>query len=168
MVKQMGLELLQINLQHSKAGSTELARRVRKKEAYVALIQEPWPHKGQVRGLGKKGLYAPECGRGQAPRACILASPGISIWPLPALSHRDCMAVEATLGARKVLLASLYMPGDKAVPEACIRRLVDHAASTGHGLLIGCDANAHHSYWGSTDTNDRGEQLLEVVMGTGL
>ena len=34
--------------------------------------------------------------------------------------------------------------------------------------MLGCDANAHHRSWGSTDTNARGEALLEYIMGTCL
>lgn len=31
-------------------------------------------------------------------------------------------------------------------------------------FLIGCDANAHHTVWGSTDINVRGESLLEFIL----
>ncbi|KAG8233308.1 hypothetical protein J437_LFUL013778 [Ladona fulva] len=35
-------------------------------------------------------------------------------------------------------------------------------------LLVGCDSNSHHSVWGSSDVNPRGESLLEYLMTTEL
>ena len=34
--------------------------------------------------------------------------------------------------------------------------------------MIGCDANAHHVAWGSSNTNERGEALLEYLASTDL
>jgi len=35
-------------------------------------------------------------------------------------------------------------------------------------LIIGCDANAHHTKWGSTNTNTRSESLLNYLLSTNL
>ena len=35
-------------------------------------------------------------------------------------------------------------------------------------VLIGCDANAHNTIWGSTDTNTRGTALLEYLASSNL
>jgi hypothetical protein len=34
----------------------------------------------------------------------------------------------------------------------------------GSHLIIGYDANSHHSAWGSTNTNNRGESLFNYIM----
>ena len=35
-------------------------------------------------------------------------------------------------------------------------------------LLLGCDANARHALWGSSETNDRGESLYNFIINTNL
>jgi hypothetical protein len=35
-------------------------------------------------------------------------------------------------------------------------------------LIVGCDANSHHTSWGSTNINNRGESLLNYIMANGL
>jgi len=47
-------------------------------------------------------------------------------------------------------------------------RLVEHCQKEKLPLLIGCDANAHHETWGSTDTNQRGECLFEFILNHNL
>ena len=34
--------------------------------------------------------------------------------------------------------------------------------------IIGCDANAHHTIWGSTDTNSKGEYLAQFIYTNNL
>ena len=63
----------------------------------------------------------------------------------------------------KLVIASVYLPYDIAnlPPMQNLERLVLFAKGKGLPLLIGCDANAHHTIWGSTNTNARGTALLE-------
>ena len=35
-------------------------------------------------------------------------------------------------------------------------------------LTVGCDSNAHHTAWGSTNCNDRGEALVEFLNSSNL
>ena len=35
-------------------------------------------------------------------------------------------------------------------------------------LVVGCDSNAHHSVWGSTNCNSRGEALVEFLNSSNL
>ena len=35
-------------------------------------------------------------------------------------------------------------------------------------LIVGCDSNAHHTVWGSTNCNGRGESLYEFLNTTNL
>jgi len=86
---------------------------------------------------------------------------------------RDIVAVQASLptdGERQeVVIASAYFPGDlEEVPPPEVKNLINFCKRTNRGLILGCDANAHHLAWGSTDTNDRGEQLLDFICSTNL
>ena len=45
---------------------------------------------------------------------------------------------------------------------------MDYCKVRGLPLLLGCDANSHHKLWGSTDTNRRGEDLMDYLITTDL
>jgi hypothetical protein len=49
-----------------------------------------------------------------------------------------------------------------------LERLVTWCWEEGTHLIIGCDANSHHIYWGSTNINSRGESLFNYIMANGL
>ena len=40
--------------------------------------------------------------------------------------------------------------------------------ANGTHLIVGCDANSHHTSWGSTNINNRGESLFNYIMANGL
>jgi ribonuclease HI len=158
--------VLQINLHHSVAATTELSKRTEHMETFVALVQEPWIVKGGIRGLSKRGLHSYG---GPKPRACILASPNLRLWELPQFSDRDCMAVNIKWRDTEAILASVYMADDGSpLPSQAVVALVAHCENKGLPLIIGCDSNAHHLMWGSTDVNARGASLVEFLEGTDL
>ena len=41
-------------------------------------------------------------------------------------------------------------------------------SAKGTHLIIGCDANSHHTSWGSTNITNRGESLFNYIMANGL
>ncbi|XP_070070406.1 uncharacterized protein [Drosophila takahashii] len=56
---------------------------------------------------------------------------------------------------QRLLVASCYMAHERSAPPDELSSLVE-LGSKDDQLLIGADANAHHSVWGSSDINDRG------------
>ena len=40
--------------------------------------------------------------------------------------------------------------------------------ANGTHLIVGCDANSHHTSWGSMNINNRGESLFNYIMANGL
>lgn len=109
-----------------------------------------------------------------APRACI-AVKGMDALLLPNMCSRDLVVIKMRLKGRRgerleLCIASAYFPGDSATgpPPREVEELVQYCHNKGIPLLLGCDANAHHVVWGSTDTNDRGRDLLEYIAGTDL
>jgi len=46
-------------------------------------------------------------------------------------------------------------------PNALVRGLAEECEKLKKGLVIGCDANAHHTQWGCPNNNDRGESLFD-------
>lgn len=161
--------ILQANLQHSKAATAVLCVSTENGAVDFALIQEPWIRNSKIAGFGTS--------RGQVishnadkPRTCIWARNGLICDPVLEFCSRDQTTVRMVRrgSGRPLLLASVYMPVEDQLPPEETRRLVDHAATSGLDLVLGCDTNAHNMVWGCRETNKRGKILLEYVASSGL
>jgi hypothetical protein len=88
--------------------------------------------------------------------------------------YRDLTAVKITAsnsgGPREIVLGSAYLPFEDAEPPPTlgVEKLVMGCRDEGTHLIIGCDANSHHSSWGSMNTNNRHESLFNYIMANGL
>ena len=140
----------------------------------VALIQEPWTYKGEIKGLKEAGgelIYSRSI---QHPRTCTLVKKDLRILPLMHHSSRNLTAVKIKTSCgkepREIILGSAYLPYYDAEPPPPgeMERLVMGCRAEGTHLIIGCDANAHHTSWGSTNINNRGESLFNYIMTNGL
>ncbi|XP_014277110.1 uncharacterized protein [Halyomorpha halys] len=86
------------------------------------------------------------------------------------LCSRDLAAAKLALKEgthREVTLASSYLPYEEAIPTVALRRMVDGLAGKDE-IVFSMDANAHHWLWGSTNTYQRGDSLLEYLLGHDL
>jgi len=144
------------------------------KNCDVALIQEPWTYKGAIRGLKEVGGELIYSRSTQNPRACILIKKGFQILLLTHHCSRDLTAVKIKTssgrGPREITLGSAYLPYNEVeliCPEE-LDRLVIGCWAEGTHLFIGCDVNLHHTSWGSTNINNRGESLFKYIMVNGL
>ena len=164
------LPISQINLHRSKDAAAILAKRMASGHTWISMIQEPWTVRGIVRGVG------PGCrviaSSDERPRACI-ALKGVSGVPLLAFCYRDLAAVACEVntdrGRHTIVLASGYFPHeDSEVPPLGVQRLIEYCRTKKMPLILGCDANAHNSVWGSTDNNARGEDLLTYLTSSEL
>jgi ribonuclease HI len=86
---------------------------------------------------------------------------------------RDLVAIQTPITNgethREIVIASAYFAGDGShIPPKEVQKLVEYCRKRKLPLLIGCDANAHNEIWGSTDTNKRGEHLLEFLVEENL
>lgn len=135
-------------------------------QASLALIQEPWVANTQVLGLGTAGKVLVNS-TGIRPRACIIFNNNVDFLPIPEVCSDDLVAAFVDLkgwsGAR-VIVCSAYLPGERDNPTGDLAKVVDYAALNNAELLVGCDANAHHTAWGSTDINNRGELLFDYLL----
>ena len=166
-----GLKFIQINLQHSKAATALLSRQHAVGHSDISLIQEPWLNRGLVKGLGSGGrlFYSSE----NNPRACILVAKHVKA-ALTSFCSRDIVAVQVQYKQREInkeiVVCSAYFPFDSPDPPPTreFMDLVNYCRDRKVDLLVGCDANAHHQAWGSSDINRRGSSLLEYLVSTDL
>jgi hypothetical protein len=71
---------------------------------------------------------------------------------------------------RRLVVSSIYLPYDSEDPPLSreLEDLVQYSDNEDLYLLVGCDSNAHHTAWGSTNCNARGEALMEFLDSSNL
>lgn len=164
------LRLVQINLHHSKAASANLNSFLIEKRIHLALIQEPWiSSNNEICGLDMVGynlfyLKSDVSTR----RACILACKSLKSFLIPSLCSGDTTSIKIERSEGDLVIVASYMAHDKPSPPDDICNIYNVCSEQGLDLIIGCDANSHHTQWGSTDINERGESLLDYIISTNL
>jgi hypothetical protein len=144
------------------------------KNCDLALIQEPWTYMGEVKGLKEVSGELIYSRFNQNPRTCILVKKDFQILPLMHYCSRDLTVVKirksCDKGPREIILGSAYLPYDdpEPPPPKEVERLVAGCRADGSHLVIGCDVNVHHTTWGSTKINRRGEYLFNFIMANNL
>jgi hypothetical protein len=134
----------------------------------MALIQELWYCKDCIRDLNIPGYTLYSVGRKDRSRAFILAG-NMNIRVVPGFSCRDLVAVlvkymgEGT--ERRLVACSAYLPYDSKYPPPSreLEELVRYCENENLYLIVGCDSNAHHVAWGSTNCIGRGEALIDFL-----
>lgn len=162
------MEVVQVNLHHSRAASANLTAFLAVRDVAIALIQEPWIRRDRIIGLntGQYNIfYTKDAGK---PRTCILLKRNINGNLINNFSSGDQTVVRLE-GNTPIFVASVYMPYDGVSPPAVLfRNLATMAANSKALLIAGCDANAHHHIWGSSNINERGESIFDYLLGSNL
>jgi len=140
-----GHAMMQNNLQHSKKATDSLCHSFRVLQTGICHIQEPYHYRGKIRGLGALGNVHCFNRPGEKPRACLITTIDVHTWPLTKFSNGDVAAIKTIWKHGTVVHASVYMASDVTCPPPMMTELVNHCNSNGVPLIIGCDANAHHT-----------------------
>ena len=163
-------ECWQINMQHSKAATAELVKRLQDTPTdalTIVLMQEPWINGGKMRGLGgltgMKALHV-----GKTARAGLIFKGNGHVWLVPEFSSNDiCTAVLKT-DSSEVYFASVYCDINMAIKNELLINLTDFCNKNSKELILGMDSNAHSVLTGSELNNRRGDELEEFIMEQNL
>ncbi|XP_053969200.1 uncharacterized protein LOC128870573 [Anastrepha ludens] len=153
------MKILQINLQHSKAASANLLIHLEQGGVDVVLIQEPWLSSSGISGIRTKNyLLMAHSGAGK-PRSCILIRKELNAFILPHFSNEDIVSISLENTTGRLWLISAYMAHDDEVepPPLLLREALAEARRRKVDVIIGTDANSHHTCWGSSDINSRAD-----------
>ena len=161
------LKVLQINLHHSKVASANLLLLLNEAHYDVVLIQEPWVSKGSVCGL-RTPIYTLISHATGRCRACILIRKNLNFFFLNTFSEADLVAIAVGMDGDWIRLGSVYLAYDLDIPSQSLVSLVGSSQTANIPIILGCDANAHHDLWGSSNTNNRGESLLDFIFMNNL
>jgi hypothetical protein len=116
--------------------------------ADTELIQEPWIYRGQIRGLSNSGGTIYFVGPEYNVRSCTYVRNHINALPLLEISTRDAVIITYTYcGGCELIVASAYLTYDSDEPPRTkeVRDMIDYYYSRKKQLVIGRDANAHHT-----------------------
>ncbi|XP_070072245.1 uncharacterized protein [Drosophila takahashii] len=153
---------LTLNFHKSRLASAELLIALEQGLVDIALVQEPWIASGNIvaglRSSNYNTFYSPTVNRN---RSAVLVRKGIHANLMPHYSSDDLTAVMLESEEQRLLVASCYMAHDRSAPPDELSSLVE-LGSKNDQLLIGADANAHHSVWGSSDINDRVYKVCDL------
>ncbi|WP_369199187.1 hypothetical protein, partial [Streptomyces djakartensis] len=134
----------------------------------LVLIQEPWlDGKGKICGLKAGGFSLYHFSyEDEGKRAYILVKSNIHFLFSQELSDDDTATVALKQGVDTIYFVSAYFPGneDSGIPN---QKVIDITLSK-KKVVVGCDANAHNESYGSTNTNFRGECLLDFIIDNDL
>ncbi|XP_017888672.1 uncharacterized protein LOC108630116 [Ceratina calcarata] len=167
------IKVAQINLHRSRAATGALANIMYKYKIDVALIQEPWTVGDRIKGMGMIGRVINK-NTDERPRSCIVHTDKIKPIILPQFSDKDITTTllendRGTARTTKIVIVSMYMPHNERDPiTTTMDSLIDWCTHQGINIIIGADANACHTLWGSTRTNERGTKLLDYMNNNGL
>lgn len=67
-----------------------------------------------------------------------------------------------------IMIAEAYFPYEEECPPKKMIALIRECEAEGTVPIMDCDANAHHTCWGSSDCNPRGERLLKFLAATNM
>jgi hypothetical protein len=67
-----------------------------------------------------------------------------------------------------ITVASVYLPFDADIPPRTkeMRDVINYCYSRREQFILGCNANAHHTLWGSINTDLRGKALTEYLVSS--
>jgi hypothetical protein len=134
----------------------------------------PWIYRDQKRGLTNSGGKIYSVAPGNNARSCIYVRNHINALPLLEFCSSDATTVRITYayggGCEELTVVSAYLPydSDEPPPTKEVSDITEYCYSWKKQLIIECDANAHHTLWGSTSTNPRGESFVEFLMSSNL
>ncbi len=165
------LTVLQINLRHSRAASILLMKTVLDHNVDVVLIQEPYATKKSTIELQNVPpgftAYHRLDGDHQYGSAVLIKS-AIESKLLEEATDNQVTCVQIFNGNEAVLLVSAYCRPSTQGVETVISHPLRHLSSLLPRSLIALDSNARNVLWNSRRTDDRGRELENLALRSGL
>lgn len=167
------LKFAQINLLHCKRATYTHCSDLKSEQTNISLIQEPWIRGNIFHGFRQLHDRLFYCKLKGKPRAAIYVAPGLEPFMLNQFVDGDLVVVRVSRKEEEggdFIVISAYMPHDSAEPPPgpLMEKVVEYCRNEGIPMIVGADTNAHHTQWGSSDVNRRGESLLQFLATTDL
>ena len=120
------------------------------------LVQKPWTYATKIRSKLRGWNLFQGIEKGNRPRACIYATPDLCCSLITMFSNEDIVAVRVNnvcQSGDSFVFASAYMAAEEPANPNLLRNLFVVTENEQIPTIVGTDANAHHTIWGSSDIN---------------
>ena len=138
----------------------------------LVLAQEPWTYATKIRSKLQGWNLFQDIEKGNRPQECIYVTPDLCCSVIPVFSNEDIVALRVNNVCRSgdsFVFLSAYMSAEEPAPPNLLRSLLVFAKNEQIPTIVGIDANAHHTIWGSSNINNpQGEDLLAYCASTDL
>ena len=153
--------ILQWNCRSVKANFDELNLLIHEKKPVAVCLQETFLKDSDRFTLKYHSCYLKHCTDNDK------ASGGVAVIVNNTVPHRSVklnstfQAVAVSISLNKtVTLCSVYLPPSSPIDARKLDNLINQLPKP--FILMG-DFNSHHSLWGCTDTNDKGQNIEEFI-----
>ena len=129
----------------------------------LVLVQEPWTYATKIRSNLRGWNLFQGIEKGKSLRACIYAIFDLCSSLIPMFSDENVVAVRVNNVCRKgdsFVFVLAYMVAEEPDPPNLLKDLSVFTDNEQTHTIVGIDVNAHHTTWGSSNINPRGEDLL--------
>ncbi|CAH2218226.1 jg13488 [Pararge aegeria aegeria] len=155
--------VFQANLQRKELATQELMIEAEKSKTAIALIQEPY-----VGGIGRMrdypGVRIFQCtDSGVVKAAVAVFDRDMVVTQDPKLTTNNIAAVKIATNAWEIGVISFYLEPNQPIEPYLdqLRKVVEEIGP--RYILVGGDANAKNTWWGSRNTDRRGEEMESTL-----
>ena len=137
----------------------------------LVLAQEPWTYATKIRSKLRGWNLFQAIEKDNRPCACVYATPGFCCSLIPIFSNEDIVAVRVNDVCRRgdsFVFVSAYIAAEEPAPPNLLSDLLVFTETEQIPTIVGTDANAHHTIWGSSNINPRGDDLLAYCSSADL
>ena len=130
----------------------------------LVLAQQPWTYATKIKSKLRGWNLFQGIENGNRPQACIYVTPNLCCSLIPMFSNEDIVAIRVNNVCQQgdcFVFVSAYMAVKEPAPPNLLGDLLVFTEIEQIPTILGTDANAHHTIWGSSDINPRGKDLLE-------
>lgn len=161
-VRNTQINVIQINLQHSRTATDNLMEIINLQGIDIVLIQEPYIIKNKVAGISRNFKILSQ-GENKIRAAILIANRYIDAILISQLTDGDAAVIEIIYGNLRFYAASIYMDMETDINNDLRKmdKIIDY--TKGSGLLIAVDSNARSKTWHDTITNPRGRIIEEYL-----
>ena len=157
------LKCWQINLHRCKTASYNMCEVTKSVRSGLVLAQQLWTYATKIKSKLRGWNLFQGIENGNRPQACIYVTPDLCCSLIPMFSNEDLVAIRVNNACQKrdsFVFVSAYMAVEEPAPPNLLKNLLVFTEIEQIPTILGTDANAHHTIWGSSDINPRGKDLL--------
>ncbi|XP_023223763.1 uncharacterized protein LOC111624984 [Centruroides sculpturatus] len=161
--QQTNLKLLQINLQRSKAASTEAMHMVNTHGTDILVVQEPYCYNREIALFGKLNIFKYSDPNDNPLTGIIMVNRNINAHQLTQHTSKYHTTIITKMDTTAIAIISFYCPPSEDIthPLEMLQDTIEQLS--GIPVMVAGDFNAKSQVWHSPVEDPRGYKVMEMV-----